>query len=185
MKKTTLSAVLAVVLSTVGLGVWSVSGSLRAEPPASEATPPQGVEPRPVPDAPVVVASEHGQGLASNCWDASGTPSHSSELRGFETHVEGGLPEEVVRRVLRARRGALRSCYRDATRVLPALQVRVSLHLAIGRDGSVTSVQDAGSDIPSSGVVLCVIREFYGLSFPRPEAGTATVLHTLEFSPPR
>jgi hypothetical protein len=53
----------------------------------------------------------------------------------------------------------------------------------IGREGSVTNVQNGGSDIPDSGVVSCVVSAFYGLSFPTPEAGIVTVSYPIMFSP--
>ena len=39
------------------------------------------------------------------------------------------------------------------------------------------------SDIPDSGVVQCVIRNYYGLSFPQPEGGIVTVVYPIMFSP--
>jgi hypothetical protein len=53
----------------------------------------------------------------------------------------------------------------------------------IGRDGAVSNVGNGGSDMPDGGVVSCVVRAFYGLSFPQPEGGIVTVVYPIMFSP--
>jgi hypothetical protein len=53
----------------------------------------------------------------------------------------------------------------------------------IGRDGSVTTLQDGGSDLPDQGVVQCVVRSFGTLSFPQPERGIVTVLYPMVLNP--
>jgi hypothetical protein len=60
----------------------------------------------------------------------------------------------------------------------------VSVRFVIGRDGSVSNAANGGSDLPDSGVVQCVVRSFYGLSFPQPEAGIVTVVQPLMFKKP-
>jgi hypothetical protein len=47
----------------------------------------------------------------------------------------------------------------------------------------VDTVSDAGSDLPDQTVVACVERSFTNLSFPRPEAGRATVIYPIAFDP--
>jgi hypothetical protein len=37
--------------------------------------------------------------------------------------------------------------------------------------------------MPDGGVVSCVVRAFYGLSFPQPEGGIVTVVYPIMFSP--
>ena len=41
----------------------------------------------------------------------------------------------------------------------------------------VSNVSNGGSDMPDAGVVQCVVRAYYGLSFPQPEGGMA---HSIE-----
>jgi hypothetical protein len=53
----------------------------------------------------------------------------------------------------------------------------------IGRDGAISSVANGGSDLPDGGVVQCVVRSFYGLSFPAPEEGIVTVTYPIMLSP--
>ena len=97
--------------------------------------------------------------------------------------VSGRLPPEIVRRVIRSNFGRFRACYEDGLRRNPALEGRVTTNFVIGRDGSVSNVSDGGSDIGDKAVTSCVIRAFYGLSFPQPEGGIVTVVYPIAFSP--
>ena len=53
----------------------------------------------------------------------------------------------------------------------------------IGRDGAVSSVENAGSDLADPAVASCVTRAFYSLSFPQPEGGVVLVTYPILFSP--
>jgi hypothetical protein len=97
--------------------------------------------------------------------------------------VSGRLPPEAIQRIVRQNFGRFRACYEDGLRRDPALQGRVSARFVIGRDGAVSSVSDGGSDLPDRGVVSCVVRAFYGVSFPQPEGGIVTVTYPILFSP--
>ena len=79
--------------------------------------------------------------------------------------------------------GRFRLCYENGLRNNPNLQGRVAVRFVIGRDGAVSNVGNGGSDMPDSGVVSCVVRAFYGLSFPQPEGGIVTVVYPIMFSP--
>jgi hypothetical protein len=99
------------------------------------------------------------------------------------TAVNGRLPAEVIRRIVRQNFGRFRMCYEQGLGRNPNLEGRVGVRFVIGRDGSVSNVGNGGSDIPDSGVVSCVISAFYGLSFPQPEGGIVTVTYPIMFSP--
>jgi outer membrane biosynthesis protein TonB len=74
-------------------------------------------------------------------------------------------------------------CYQDGLRTNPALAGRVSVRFVIGRDGTVSSAGNGGSDLPDSGVVSCVVRAFYSVSFPAPQNGIVRVTYPIVFSP--
>ena len=57
------------------------------------------------------------------------------------------------------------------------------MRFVIGRDGAVSNVGNGGSDLPDANVVSCVVRAFYGLSFPQPENGIVTVTYPIVFTP--
>jgi hypothetical protein len=78
--------------------------------------------------------------------------------------------------------GRFRGCYETALRGNPSLQGRVSVSFSIGRDGSVGSASASG-DLPDGGVMSCVAKQFYGLSFPAPEGGIVTVTYPIMFTP--
>jgi hypothetical protein len=95
----------------------------------------------------------------------------------------GRLPPKVIQRIVRQHYGRFRLCYEQGLRNNPNLRGRFSVRFIIGRDGSVSNVGNAGSDLPDPGVVQCVTRAYYGLSFPQPEGGIVTVVYPIMFSP--
>lgn len=104
-------------------------------------------------------------------------------LRMGAVSVSGNLPPEVIQRIVRQNFGRFRLCYENGLRNNPNLQGRVSVRFVIGRDGAISNVGNAGSDMPDSGVVSCIVRAFYTMSFPQPESGIVTVVYPLKFSP--
>jgi hypothetical protein len=113
-------------------------------------------------------------------------PTHTTSvprMSGTTSVVNGRLPPEVIQRVVRQNFGRFRLCYENGLRTQPSLQGRVAVRFVIGRDGSVSQAANGGSDLPDSGVVSCVTRAFYGLSFPAPDAGIVTVTYPIMFSP--
>jgi len=99
------------------------------------------------------------------------------------TIVNGRLPSEVIQRIVRQNYGRFRLCYENGLRGNPSLQGRVSVRFVIGRDGSVSNVSNSGSDMPDQAVTQCVVRSYYGLSFPEPENGIVTVVYPIVFTP--
>ena len=98
-------------------------------------------------------------------------------------HFSGRLPPEAIQRIIRQNFGRFRACYQTGLQHNPALTGRVAVSFVIGRDGSVAMVRDGGSDLPDPQVVSCVVRAFYGLSFPQPEGGIVHVTYPIVFSP--
>ncbi|WP_438025034.1 AgmX/PglI C-terminal domain-containing protein [Sorangium sp. So ce233] len=136
----------------------------------------------------------HGNGLgdgqgfgpghgASRFAGARGHKPDAPRMRVGSPSVSGRIPPEVIQRIVRQNFGRFRLCYENGLRNSPNLTGRVSVGFTIGRDGAVSSVQNGGSDLPDAGVVACVVRSFYGLSFPPPDAGIVTVTYPLLFSP--
>lgn len=125
-----------------------------------------------------------GQGFGSGHGRLSGSHrARAPKVRMGATTVNGRLPPEVIQRIVRQNYGRFRLCYENGLRNNPNLQGRVSVRFIIGRDGSVSNVGNAGSDLPDPAVVQCVTRAYYGLSFPQPEGGIVTVVYPIMFSP--
>ena len=125
-----------------------------------------------------------GQGFGNGHGHLGGTHRPvAPKVRFGTTSVNGRLPPEVIQRIVRQNFGRFRSCYEGALRNNPNLQGRVSVRFIIGRDGSVSNVGNGGSDLPDPNVVSCVVKSFYGLSFPEPKDGIVSVSYPIVFSP--
>ena len=125
-----------------------------------------------------------GQGFGAGHGRLGGAHASSPpKVRMGATSVSGRLPPEVVQRIVRQNFGRFRLCYENGLRNNPNLQGRVSARFVIGRDGSVGSLGNGGSDLPDAGVVRCVVSAFQGLSFPQPEGGIVTVVYPINFEP--
>lgn len=134
----------------------------------------------------------HGLGTCDSATGCSGfgsarlgrghDASKTGKMRVADTKVSGRIPPEVIQRVVRQNFGRFRACYEAGLRNNPSLSGRVAVSFVVGRDGSVGSAQSAGSDLPDSGVVSCVVKQFYGLSFPAPEDGIVRVSYPIMFS---
>jgi hypothetical protein len=110
-------------------------------------------------------------------------PASAPRLREGTVQVTGRLPAEVIRRIVRQNFGRFRLCYENELRRNPVLAGRVTTRFVIDRTGSVASVADGGSDLPSASTVSCVVRGFGNLSFPQPEGGMVVVLYPIVFAP--
>lgn len=107
----------------------------------------------------------------------------SPKLHQDATTVNGRLPPEVIQRIVRQNFGRFRLCYEQGLAKDPTLAGQVKVKFVVGRDGSVSSVSDAGSTLPDSTVVACVVRGFGNLSFPQPEGGIVVVTYPITFTP--
>lgn len=122
------------------------------------------------------IGNGHGPG-------AGGHVAKAPILRNPSLETNGRLPAEVIQRVVRLNFGRFRLCYEAGLRGNPSLTGRVATKFVIGRDGTVATASDAGSDLPDQQVVACVIRGFQNLTFPAPEGGIATVTYPILLSP--
>jgi hypothetical protein len=123
-----------------------------------------------------------GSGASSGRFTRGHRVSSPKMMVGTST-VSGRLPPEVIQRIVRQNFGRFRLCYETGLRANPNLEGRVVTAFVIGRDGAVSSVQNAGSSMSDPSVVSCVVRSFYGLSFPAPDNGIVTVTYPIAFSP--
>jgi hypothetical protein len=125
-----------------------------------------------------------GQGFGSGHGRLGGSHrTKTPQVRMGATQVSGRLPPEVIRRIVRQNYGRFRLCYEQGLGRNPNLEGRVTVRFVIGRDGAVSNVSNGGSDLPDSNVVGCVVKAFYGLSFPKPEGGIVTVQYPIMLQP--
>jgi hypothetical protein len=102
-------------------------------------------------------------------------------LRVGEVDVGGRLPPEVIQRIVRSNFGRYRACYETGLRNNPNLAGRVVVSFVVDRNGIVTQAS-GGGDLPDGGVVSCIVRAFYALSFPSPD-GIVTVSYPISLTP--
>lgn len=107
----------------------------------------------------------------------------SRESRGCSTSVNGRLPPEAIKHVIKLNSGRFRQCYENGLLHNPKLSGRVAVKFVIDRSGAVASQVDAGSDLPDAAVIACVVQAFGGLSFPQPEGGLVSVVYPFVFNP--
>lgn len=112
------------------------------------------------------------------------TPNARASSVVVGTVTASGLAPESVQRVMRQNVGRYRSCYDAGLRGNPALRGRVMVRVTIDEHGSLSSAEDAGSDLPDSTVTSCVFGTLGTLVFPEPEGGSATATVPIVFSPP-
>jgi pSer/pThr/pTyr-binding forkhead associated (FHA) protein len=136
----------------------------------------------------------HGAGcVGSNCIQGFGHGGGKFGSRGHVTKapqtrtgtptVSGRIPPEVIQRIVRQNHGRFRMCYEQGLASNPNLQGRVAVRFVIDNNGAVSFAGNGGGDLPSSEVNSCVVRAFYGLSFPAPEGGVVKVTYPIMFSP--
>jgi hypothetical protein len=105
------------------------------------------------------------------------------QIRMPRATVSGGLPPEVVQRIVRQQFGRFRLCYEQASRVEPGIAGSIAVRFVIAVDGSVGTVVATPGTLKHAGLQGCVQRIFHVLSFPRPEGGgLVTVSMPLQFS---
>lgn len=137
------------------------------------------------------LSAPSGEPVAAAAPDAGlSSPFASPALHHGKVHDDGptltggGLPAEVVRRIVRQNFGRARLCYENGLRTDPSLAGTVRTRFVIDRSGAAGSVSDAGSTLPDKATLACVQRMFGYLSFPEPAGGPVTVVYSLSFAPP-
>jgi hypothetical protein len=148
-----------------------------ADDSAALAPPPQGSA-----SASANTAAGSAAAAAEGSATAAAKPAAPPKVNAGSPTVSGRLPPEVIRRIVRVNFGRFRLCYENGLKNNPDLKGRVNVRFVIARDGSVSAVSNAGSDLPDPGVVSCVVRAFRGLSFPQPEGGIVTVVYPITFA---
>lgn len=96
----------------------------------------------------------------------------------------GTLPKEVIQRVVRGNFDSFSACYDDGLKRDPLLQGRVTIHFLILEDGSVAHAMWRDNDtLRDTPMLLCLLRRFEQLHFPKPIGGVVPVGYPLMFSP--
>jgi hypothetical protein len=95
----------------------------------------------------------------------------------------GRRAPEKIQRIVREKFGRFRLCYESGLATNSELRGRVTVKFVIERDGTVSTTEDADSDLPDAKVVACVVKGFGTLRFPPPDGGIVTVVYPIMFQP--
>jgi hypothetical protein len=126
-----------------------------------------------------------GAGYGSGGGRLGGAPHKVARVRTEAmTASPGGLPPEVVRRIVRQSIAKITACYDAGLATNPALAGRVSIELVISKTGAVSSTRVGSSTLPDAKVATCVAGVISKLSFPAPEGGSIVkVSYPFVFAP--
>lgn len=162
------------------------AGPAPAEEPASSPAPAPEASVAPPPAASgnlygtEVEPTTGGLGISGLGSESTANPKR---IRVDPATVNGRLPAEVLRGVVRSNFGAFRKCYEAGLGRDPKLEGLVLTKFVIERDGSVSNVDTSKSEIADSEVATCVGASFETLRFPEPEGGIVRVTYPIRFSP--
>ena len=103
-------------------------------------------------------------------------PDLGAEILEGGTEVRGSLSRDVIRSVVRAHLGEVRSCYEEGLRTDPNLAGRVTVSFVIGPTGAVQTASVGSSTLVSATDAdelagACIARAVRSWLFPTPEGG--------------
>lgn len=167
-------------------GPKEAEGPAPAEEPASSPAPPPEASAAPRPAASGNLSGtevESPTGGLGTSGAGSESTAKPKRIRVDPATVNGRLPAEVIRQLIRKNFGAFRKCYEAGLGRDPKLEGLVLTRFVIERDGSVSNVDTSKSEIADSEVATCVGASFETLRFPEPDGGIVRVTYPIRFSP--
>lgn len=118
---------------------------------------------------------------------ASGSASYAltfepprPKLLDAGSEVQGRLPPEVIKRIVRQNFPRVRECYEKGLKKKPDLAGTVSVAFVIDEKGAVTGATRAGGTLKDDDVAACVVKVFSTLYFPEPEGGKVKVTYPID-----
>lgn len=112
--------------------------------------------------------------------DPFGPPS----VRQARPRVEGPLPRDIVRRIVRAHINEVRYCYLRGLNKNPELRGRVTVEFTIDINGKVRRSQIQTSTVADADVTQCTATATRRWTFPRPGGAAVTVTQDFTLMPP-
>ena len=97
------------------------------------------------------------------------------------TDIQGRLPPEVIKRIIRANFPRFRACYEQGLKKDPGLKGTVAVRFIIDTTGAVESANLSGGSMSDGQVSSCVLGVYRTLSFPEPEGGKVMVTYPIDF----
>jgi hypothetical protein len=114
-----------------------------------------------------------------------GRPVHDATLTESGATAAGGLPPEVIRRIVRAHASKIRHCYQKLLDKDPKLAGNVRVKFTIDGTGKVAKAAITDGTITDATMRSCVVSTFSAMTFPAPKGGSVVdVSYPLVFSAP-
>jgi hypothetical protein len=125
-----------------------------------------------------------GQGYGSGSGKLGGSSGGKGRVSAATaTTTGGGVPPEVIQRIVRQSFGQFHVCYESAMKKDPTLSGKVALKFTIDAKGTVSQAQMGDTNIADADMATCLVAAVRGLSFPAPDNGGSTVVtYPLQFS---
>jgi hypothetical protein len=181
MMRTSLSALLAVVLVACG-GSGEPAESPAAAAPAADAPPPETPAPAAAPAAGKTdEAGWEGEAEAKKP-DAAGEGKPAPP----DTKKEETRTVDVIAKIVKDNRQPVRDCYDKAQKQLPSLKGDMVIFFVLDPEGKVKKIElnQQASTLKSPEVVDCAIKVIKGLTFPPSSRGMeTTVNYPYNFNP--
>ncbi|MBK7394912.1 MAG: FHA domain-containing protein [Myxococcales bacterium] len=111
----------------------------------------------------------------------SGRKTKTVKMIETGTDIQGRLPPEVIKRIIRANFPRFRACYETGLKKDPGLKGTVSVRFIIDTTGAVESANLSGGSLSDGQVSGCVLGVYKTLSFPEPEGGKVMVTYPIDF----
>lgn len=157
-------------------------------------TPPAASPEAPAPEAaaappPAANAPPASTGAASDGWEGEGeaksesppdaAPAAPAAPAAGQGQVKETRTIEVIAKIVKDNRPAVRDCYEKARKDLPSLQGDMIIHFVVDPDGKVKTIEldQERSTLKAPPVVDCAIRVIRGITFPPSSRGMESVVN--------
>lgn len=107
---------------------------------------------------------------------AANTNTAMGQVASGDTQVRGGLPREVIRRVIRQHINEARYCYESVLVNQPDLTGRVTVRFVISPTGAVQTAQTQSETIQDPSVGRCLVNAVRRWRFPQPNGGGIVIV---------
>ena len=94
------------------------------------------------------------------------------------TDIQGRLPPDVIKRIVRANFPRLRACYEGLLKAKPDADELATTRFIINESGKVTNVEVATPDVTFRACIETIVSS---LEFPEPEKGKVLVVYPIRF----
>lgn len=114
-----------------------------------------------------------------------GRTGHPARITMGSAEVDGPLPKEIIRRIVRRHLPFLKECYEAAAAEVPGLGGLVVLEFTVMADGTLEKVWIDDKFLDDSSIAPCLLAEVAGWKMPKPTGGSPVrVRYPLRLTPP-